>query len=143
MNISPGYHLVEIKKGINGEVSKIVEEIYELIDALKQQSKIMSILELSDLTGAIEMYCKKENLEFSTEKNKVGSPTSSIITPECFLNITTMLSTASGKKEKTELVNQLLSGINNFLTLNYVDISMSDLLIMKNITKRAFENGRR
>lgn len=54
-----GYHLRDIKKGQIGELSKIEEEIEELKDALEQDCKIMALVELSDLYGAIELYAEK------------------------------------------------------------------------------------
>lgn len=57
-----GYHLTEIKKGELGEFSKIEEEFAELLDAHAQNSKVMELIELSDLLGAIEEYLKKNNL---------------------------------------------------------------------------------
>ena len=51
-----GYHLTEFTKGKLGESSKILEEVNELIDAEKQDCKIMALVELSDLYGAIESY---------------------------------------------------------------------------------------
>lgn len=54
----PGYHLVPIKKGKFGEVSKIQEEVDELKDAQEQGSKILQCVELSDLYGAIEAYAE-------------------------------------------------------------------------------------
>lgn len=50
----PGYHLRPIKKGILGEISKIVEEVEELQDAGAQGVVIMELVELSDLYGAIK-----------------------------------------------------------------------------------------
>lgn len=55
----PGYHLSEIAKGELGESSKLLEEILELQDAERQSCKIMAMLELADLVGAIEAYLKK------------------------------------------------------------------------------------
>lgn len=55
-----GYHLSEIPKGVVGEFSKIEEEFYELKDALEQGNKVMSLVELSDLIGAIKLYLEKE-----------------------------------------------------------------------------------
>ena len=52
----PGYHLEEIVKGKIGESSKILEEVQELIDAEQQGVRIMVLVELSDLIGAIEAY---------------------------------------------------------------------------------------
>lgn len=80
-----GYHIDNIKKGVLGEISKIQEELDELKDAQSQGVKIMELVELSDLIGAIELYLEKHH--------------------EC--------------------------------------ITLEDLIRMKNITKRAFENGHR
>lgn len=52
----PGYHLAPITKGELGEVSKIQEELDELKDALAQDSKIMALVELADVFGAMEAY---------------------------------------------------------------------------------------
>lgn len=51
-----GYHMTEIEKGELGNLSKIREELDEAIDAEKQQCKIMTLVELSDMMGAIESY---------------------------------------------------------------------------------------
>jgi hypothetical protein len=52
-----GYHLTEIPKGTLGELSKIEEEFLELKDAYQQDCKIMMMVELSDMYGAIEEFC--------------------------------------------------------------------------------------
>jgi len=57
-----GYHTMEIKKGILGKTSKIQEELDELKDAETQNSKIMMMVELADLYGAIEEYSKEQNI---------------------------------------------------------------------------------
>lgn len=54
-----GYHIANIPKGEYGEISKIEEEIAELRDAASQGSKIMELVELSDIYGAIEGYLRK------------------------------------------------------------------------------------
>lgn len=54
-----GYHKNFIKKGIFGELSKIYEEVDELKDSEDQGSKIMILLELSDIVGSIDGYLKK------------------------------------------------------------------------------------
>ena len=51
---NPGYHLRRIAKGTLGEVSKVREEVDELADAAEQGVKIMMMVELSDLYGAME-----------------------------------------------------------------------------------------
>lgn len=55
-----GYHKDEIEKGVYGEASKIREECDEFLDAVKQGNVIMSLVELSDLLGAIEGYIYRE-----------------------------------------------------------------------------------
>lgn len=64
-----GYHLSEIKKGVLGEISKIEEELNELKDAEKQGSKIMTMVELSDMYGAIEEYAKKYEITMTDLKS--------------------------------------------------------------------------
>ena len=81
----PGYHLTPITKGELGEISKIEEELSELRDAVQQGVRIMELVELSDLLGAIEAYMDRHHVGFH----------------------------------------------------------LADLVAMKNVTKRAFENGHR
>lgn len=56
-----GYHLKQIPKGRLGYLSKIQEEVFELQDAEEQGCKIMALLELSDLIGAIKFYLEKHH----------------------------------------------------------------------------------
>lgn len=58
------YHLKSIDKGILGNVSKIKEEFLEFEDAANQNARIMELLELSDLYGAIESYLEKNHPSF-------------------------------------------------------------------------------
>jgi hypothetical protein len=55
-----GYHLQEIPRGKIGEVSKITEEYEEFMDAIKQNSPILQLVELSDLIGAIDLYAQNK-----------------------------------------------------------------------------------
>jgi hypothetical protein len=66
--IPKGYHNFPIQKGKIGELTKIIEELDEVIDANKNNNKIMEMVELSDLYGAIESYvttlgCSIEDLK--------------------------------------------------------------------------------
>jgi hypothetical protein len=55
----PGYHNDLIPKTRElGSSDKITEEYREFIDALKQGNKIMALVELSDLYGAMDFYLK-------------------------------------------------------------------------------------
>lgn len=55
-----GYHRKKIKKGVYGLFSKIKEEFEELEDAHEQGSKILELVELADLYGAIEKYAETQ-----------------------------------------------------------------------------------
>lgn len=80
-----GYHTKKIERGEFGEVSKIQEELEELIDALDQNNKIMALCELADMYGAM----------------------------------------------------------NGFLQKHFDDITIEDIAVMAEATKRAFEDGDR
>jgi hypothetical protein len=58
-----GYHIAVIEKGTLGDISKIQEELDELKDARQQGVKIMELVELSDLIGAVEAYLAKNHPE--------------------------------------------------------------------------------
>ena len=57
----PGYHVTVINKGVIGELSKLREEIEEAEDAERQGVKVMVLVELSDLYGAMQLYLKKHH----------------------------------------------------------------------------------
>ncbi len=57
----PGYHLTEIKKGELGELSKIQEELDEVKDAAAQGVKVMELVELSDMIGAVVRYLERHH----------------------------------------------------------------------------------
>jgi hypothetical protein len=61
----PGYHLRVIERGIAGESSKIHEEIHELHDAELQGVRIMALVELSDIIGAVSLYLEHHFPDFS------------------------------------------------------------------------------
>lgn len=54
-----GYHIDKIEKRRYGSLGKILEETEELVDAHRQGSKIMVLIELSDLYGAIEGFLQE------------------------------------------------------------------------------------
>lgn len=54
-----GYHLKKIEKRRYGSLGKIQEETEELLDAHRQGSHIMMLVELSDLYGAIEGFLEE------------------------------------------------------------------------------------
>lgn len=49
------YHLREIKpQGVYGQISKVYEELDEYEESLEQNNRIMALVELSDVYGALE-----------------------------------------------------------------------------------------
>jgi hypothetical protein len=62
-----GYHLKDIPQGEAGELSKLLEEIHEAIDAEEQDNPIMVLAELSDLYGAMVCYLEKHLPTFTME----------------------------------------------------------------------------
>ena len=62
-----GYHNREIKKGVIGDFSKIVEEYEELSDAIEQKNPVLELVEITDLLGAIESFTVK-NYNISLEE---------------------------------------------------------------------------
>jgi len=53
------YHLRPIIiKGKYGDLSKVYEELDELSESLKQNNRILALVELSDLYGAIEAFAE-------------------------------------------------------------------------------------
>lgn len=56
-----GYHLREIEtQGVFGEPSKIREELEELEEALEQDNRILALVELADIYGALEAVAERQ-----------------------------------------------------------------------------------
>ena len=65
------YHKREIKKGVIGSISKIEEELDELKEAFEEQKNpILSLVELSDLYGAIECFLEYRFSDISMDDLK-------------------------------------------------------------------------
>lgn len=58
---NPGYHITPIPKGVIGEVTKILEESLELLDAVDQKCTIMQLVEASDIYGALESFVEQKH----------------------------------------------------------------------------------
>ena len=58
---NPGYHRYEIHKGELGDLTKVVEEVCEMVDAAHQGNKVMVLVELADLVGAIQAYLDRHH----------------------------------------------------------------------------------
>ena len=62
-----GYHLTPIPRGKFGELTKVVEEIHEVIDAESQGNPVMVLVELSDVLAAINGFLKKHHPSIKLE----------------------------------------------------------------------------
>lgn len=78
----PGYHMQEIEKGVLGQPCKIREEVNELIDAFEQGSRVMQLVELSDMMGAIEAFLERHHAGYTLDDLQKFSS----ITKRAFLN---------------------------------------------------------
>jgi hypothetical protein len=112
----PGYHLREIPKGVFGEASKILEEAAEFGEALEQGARIMALVELSDMRGAIEGYLRKNHQGLSLDD--------------------------LGRLPALWQLPELLDVVQQYLSVQG-PLGESDLQIFSEITQRAFRNGRR
>lgn len=68
-----GYHNDIIHKTEVGTIDKIYEEYNEIVDAINSNNKIMELVELSDLYGAIEMYISNRFNNITMEDLKIMS----------------------------------------------------------------------
>jgi hypothetical protein len=60
-----GYHTRDIDRGVFGRFSKIREEFEEAADAWEEQGNLlMTLVELSDLLGAIEGFVNQTGVSF-------------------------------------------------------------------------------
>lgn len=63
----PKFHKRPISKGKYGELSKIQEELEEAFDAEEQSHRLMLLLELSDIVGAVEGVLIKKDFKHTIE----------------------------------------------------------------------------
>lgn len=146
-----GYHLCNIIPGVLGEASKIQEELDELKDALAQGCKIMELVELADLYGALECYL--ENKRHATCMADLAAFSSLCGSASRVLGETKKIQEELDALKETQeqagtviglvkLAN-LYGEIECYLATNHPTITMSDLAVFSSITKRAFLNGAR
>lgn len=137
-----GYHLQPIKKGKLGFVSKIQEELDEINDSIKQDVRIMVMVELSDLIGAVKLVAEKQGFNF---KDILYSKLSPI--PGSLDSLQTAINEAQAaedNQDKTILLQKLkeIVIITEEFALFY-DCHLQDLVAMQTVTERAFTSGSR
>lgn len=132
-----GYHLKEIRKGVYGELSKVREEMDEMMDAVEQQSKILILIELCDYYGALEEYCKINNIEMKS----IYSVFEGNLFDTCrkLNKLTTQLETTSDNQK--EIISMILSIIDDISS--FYDLEVDEIFEFSSITKRAFKSGHR
>ena len=154
-----GYHLVDIKKGQLGELSKVQEELDELTDAFEQRSNILMAVEAADLYGAVAFFLEKHLPELSLDSARwlytisgPGEGTSSIGELSRIQQELTELSEVSNALQQEPCVRRILMGLkaadllgalDQFLKKHLPGVSMTDLRHFSSITSRAFQNGQR
>ncbi len=72
-----GYHAAYIHPGKYGEASKVFEEVEELMDAVAQNNKIMALLELADIYGAIQGFLSNKFPGMTMKDLEIMSETTS------------------------------------------------------------------
>lgn len=62
------FHKRKIPRGKYGELSKVKEEVEEALDSEEQGLRIMTLIELSDILGAVDGVLKKHFPNFTAEE---------------------------------------------------------------------------
>lgn len=139
-----GYHLSEIPRGILGQYSKVMEEFIEFADAVNQDCKIMAIVELSDLLGAMKLYFYSNN-----QQHLWDTTVSSILTKdksylhvdyndlEEIFRITSVVNDVTHWEKMSMFLMEVSQYINQY------NLDVRDLIRMNYITERAFKSGER
>jgi phosphoribosyl-ATP pyrophosphohydrolase len=167
-----GYHITYIKKGKLGAFSKVEEEFYEFVDSQNQDAKIMGLIELSDLIGALHIYLAKH---FDLDLHKQVLPKIKLKTEEksegkhknhqyLYLQIANSFDSLKEKinvntldffevreftqQEIEDKFKLLQKPLYIFLFsvayyLSHFNLTFKDISTMSNITQRAFESGSR
>jgi hypothetical protein len=132
-----GYHTKEIPKGELGEFSKIQEEYEEFLDAIEQNNKIMAIVELCDLYGAIQKFKEKYGIDYYLDLTPFMS--------ETYNPLMSMDSTMRLLKHDNSLANDRISYVETAIHYyaEYYKLTLQDIKIMSKATERAFASGRR
>ena len=137
----PGYHITEnMPQGVYGEFSKITEEVAELLDADLQQCSIMTIMEISDVVGALYAHYGEDHMN--------DCYCDSIRPEDCDLDHSDLVNDLSKIHKALELeptnVNLLIDFIHVLVVwLHKFNLTFSDAKSMADITSRAFINGHR
>lgn len=123
--MGPGYHLQDIERGVFGEFSKIREEAAEVADAESQGVRLMALVEMSDLYGAIQGYLERHHPTVTVAD--LGDP----------------VGCGAFVGRELQEVSEIYRNMCGHLSTKHPDTSIEDLRMMSGVTQRAFRNGRR
>lgn len=143
------YHLRHIPKGTLGEWSKVEEELDEFLEALEQNAAVMALIELSDLYGAVDVFCTmhyNRTLQ-AIAKNEYKSYTFTNISPTTADTIRDAIRDmnvylALGIKQQLEHIATIYVLLDRYVDRTYL-LGVEDLQTMAFITARAFKSGSR
>lgn len=139
-----GYHEKEIKKGILGQYSKVIEEFEEFSDSMTQDCIIMAILELSDLIGSARYYYYDNN-----KKNQWDYLMADLFIiqhsplPMSYSDLNTDFQKTLDIHHDHHWIylSKFITHIDLFV--RQYNLTMRDLVRMSSITERAFLSGQR
>jgi hypothetical protein len=141
MTIKPrpllGYHLTEIPKGRYGELSKVVEEGFEVYDAMAQGSRIMLLVEFTDLLGAIRGYAEHQGFNLLTELTRYEAICQGTVS-EIVADAVKITECNSRDCEMRRFARIIMNIERVLMTYG---LSMDDAWLMERATHRAFRNG--
>lgn len=144
----PGYHLVPIRKGVLGELSKVQEELDELTDGYVQKDRILMSVELADLYGAMQLYLTKHQPMYSMDDIAQLAAETSCPKPGELASLQEALDQlALDHAERSPMacmaLASLLTALELFAHTHLPGLTLSDIARFSVTTQRAFTYGRR
>jgi hypothetical protein len=135
-----GYHLTTIQRAKYGTREKILEEMEEVKDSIRQANPIMTLLELSDVVGACVGYLERHKLRLSdlTEYHRVEKRP---IQYGTLLHHFDEFREFVNPLQDFRLIDQLIWNIGCYV-MNW-NLHLNDVICMQEATHRAFETGAR
>lgn len=139
-----GYHLAIIPQGEYGEVSKVIEEIHEAMDAYNQGNTVMCLVELSDVVLAMEgVTLKYRNAKLDTIflPEEITDKKQATWIEVCEKFAFVLRNTQLHPEYMIAKFSYILEVVDRYLR-NY-NMQLGHLYIMAQATARAFESGQR
>jgi hypothetical protein len=133
-----GYHLMQnMPKGEFGTLDKVVEEGYEIYDAMAQGSPIMMFVEFADLCGAIRGYAEAQGFDLDRELTRYEAIANGTV-GEIVTDAITIRECLTRDNELRRFARILMNI--QAVVMGY-GMSMEHVWLMERATARAFRNG--